>query len=187
MHFAQTSAAVHFCWLTAHLYAKHLSTGVIALTQACCEPVLQSTTIQWRMHFAHTSAAVHFCSLTEHLYEEQISIGLSAVTEACCEPVLQSSTEQWRMHLALCCPVLQCISVRFSSLEPVPRWEQGPQGNHPRTARADLPWFHKLNTSFPDLFSLRSNRRTQNFCHVCHQRLQRKRSQETKPMLRNHV
>ncbi len=93
MHFAQTLAAVHFCWLTTHLYEEQISTGVVAVTQACCEPVLQSTTEQWGMHFAQTSAAVHFCWLTAHLYEEQISTGVIAVTQACCEPVLQSTTD----------------------------------------------------------------------------------------------
>jgi hypothetical protein len=63
IHFARTSAAVHFCWLAAHLYEEQNSIGVIAVTPACCEPVLQSTTEQCGMHFAQTSAAVHFCWL----------------------------------------------------------------------------------------------------------------------------
>ncbi len=88
MHFAQTSAAVHLCWLTAHLCQEQTSIGVAAVTQACCEPVLQSRTEQWGMHFAQTSAAVHFCWLTAHLCQEQTSIGVAAVTQACCEPVL---------------------------------------------------------------------------------------------------
>ena len=71
------------------------------MTQACCEPVLQSTTEQWRMHFAFISAPVHLSLLFAHLYEEQISIGAVAVTQACCEPVLQSTTEQWRIHFAM--------------------------------------------------------------------------------------
>ncbi len=94
MHFAQTRDAVQFCWLTAHLYEEQISIGAIAVTQACCEPVLQSTTEQSGIQFAQTIAAVQFCCLTGHLYEEQISIGAIAVTQACCEPVLQSTTEQ---------------------------------------------------------------------------------------------
>ena len=109
MQFHQTSAGLHFCWLTAHLYEEQISIGAVAVTQAFCEPVLQSTTEQGEMHFALTSAAVHFCSLTAHLCEEQSSIGVIAVTQACCEPVLQSTTEQWGMHLPR--PVLQCIGV----------------------------------------------------------------------------
>ncbi len=70
------------------------------MTQACCEPVLQSTTEQWGMHFALISAAVLLSWLTAHLYEEQISTGAIAMTQACCEPVLQSSTEQWGMYFA---------------------------------------------------------------------------------------
>ena len=93
MNFAQISAAVHCCWLTAHLYEEQISIGVIAMRQTCCEPVLQSSTEQRGMHFAQISAAVHCCWLTEHLYEEQISIGVIAMRQTCCEPVLQSSTE----------------------------------------------------------------------------------------------
>ncbi len=59
MHLAQTSVAVHLSWPTAHLYEEQISIGAIAVTQACCEPVLQSTTEQWEMHFALISAAVH--------------------------------------------------------------------------------------------------------------------------------
>ncbi len=90
MHFAQTSVALHLSFLTAHLYQEKISTGAIAVTQACCEPVLGSTTEQWEMHSAaQTSVALHLSCLTAHLYEEQISIVAIAVTQACCEPVLQ--------------------------------------------------------------------------------------------------
>ncbi len=75
--------------------------GDIAMTQVCCESVLQSSTEQWGMHFAQTSVAVHLSWPTAHLYEEQISIGAIAVTQACCEPVLQSTSDQWEMHFAL--------------------------------------------------------------------------------------
>ena len=78
MHFAQISAAVHCCWLTAHLYEEQISIGVIAVTQTCCEPVLQSSTEQWGMHFAQISAAVHSSWLTAHLYKGQVSTGAIA-------------------------------------------------------------------------------------------------------------
>ena len=90
--FCLAHAAVHLSWFFAHLYDEQISIGVIAVTQACCEPVLQSNTEQWGMHFALPSAAVHLSWFTAHLYEEQISIGVIAVTQACCEPVLQSTT-----------------------------------------------------------------------------------------------
>ncbi len=70
------------------------------MTQACCEPVLQSTTEQWGMHLAQTSVALDLSWLTAHLYEDKIFRGAIAVTQACCEPVLQSTTEQWGMHFA---------------------------------------------------------------------------------------
>ena len=40
MHSALTSAAVHECWVDAHLYGEQISIGVIAVTQTCCEHVL---------------------------------------------------------------------------------------------------------------------------------------------------
>ena len=75
MYFAQTSAAVHFCCLTANLYEEQISLGVNAVTKTCCEPGLQSCTEHWESYFALTSAAVHWCCITVNLYEEQISIG----------------------------------------------------------------------------------------------------------------
>ena len=74
MHFAQTSVALHLSWLTAHLYEEQISIGAVAVTQACCEPVLQSTSEQWGMHFAQTSVALDLSWLTAHLYEEQICL-----------------------------------------------------------------------------------------------------------------
>ena len=81
-----------------NLYEEQISIGVIAVTQTCCEPVLQSSTEHRGMHSALTSAAVHFCCLTAHLYEEQVSIAVTAVTPACSEPVLQSNTDRREMH-----------------------------------------------------------------------------------------
>ena len=52
---------------------------VFAAAQACCEPVLQSSTEQQGSCFAYsalTSAAVLLCCINAHLYEEQIPIGL---------------------------------------------------------------------------------------------------------------
>ncbi len=81
---AMTSAAVHWCCITAHLCEDQVSIGVIAVTQASWELGLQSSTEQWGKHFAQTSAAVHFCWLTAYLYEEQISIGVTALKQDCC-------------------------------------------------------------------------------------------------------
>ena len=58
---------------TAHLYEQHTSIGVIAETQACFVPVLQSSNEQWGMQFALTSVAVHWCWASAYLYEDQIS------------------------------------------------------------------------------------------------------------------
>ena len=71
------------------------------MTQASCEPELQSSTEQWKMPFALPSAAVHGYWVTAYLYQEQISMGVIAVTQTSCKPVLQSSTEQWEIKFAL--------------------------------------------------------------------------------------
>ena len=63
-HFAQGSAAVHWCCITAHLYDQQIFIGVIALTQGCCQAVSQSSTEQWGQHFAQGSAALHWWWVT---------------------------------------------------------------------------------------------------------------------------
>ena len=91
---------MHWCWVTAHLYDQQIFLRVIALTQGCCQAVLQSSTEQWEQHSAQSSAAVHWCWVTAHLYDQQIFLGVIAVTQGCCQAVLQSSTEQWEQHSA---------------------------------------------------------------------------------------
>ena len=54
------------------------------MTQACCGPVLKSSTEQRGMHFAKIIAAVHFYWVTALLDEQQIFIGLIAVTHVQC-------------------------------------------------------------------------------------------------------
>ena len=93
-HFAKNSVAVHWCWITAHLYDQQIFTGANAVTQGCCQAVLQSSTEQWEQHFAQGSAAVHYCWVTAHMY---------------CQAAMKSSTEQWVCILPK--PVLQCIGV----------------------------------------------------------------------------
>jgi hypothetical protein len=109
MHFAQTSAAVHWWWVTAHSYEQQIFIGVIAVTHASCEPVLQSSTGERVGHFAKTSAAVHWWWVTAHLYEQQIFIGVIAVTQACCEPVCRAALDSGKCILPR--QVLQCIAV----------------------------------------------------------------------------
>ena len=58
-YFALSSAAVHWCCITAHLYEQQISIAVFAVTQACSEPDLQISTEQWGACFALTTAAVH--------------------------------------------------------------------------------------------------------------------------------
>ena len=82
-----------WCWVTAGLYEDLLFIRVIAVAQACCEPMLQSSTEQWGMHSALSCDAMPWCWVTADLYAQQIVIGVLAVVQACCEPLLQSSTE----------------------------------------------------------------------------------------------
>ncbi len=57
-YFAMTGAAVQCCCITAKLDEEQIFIGVIAVTYACCQPVLQGSTYQWGVHFAKHSAAV---------------------------------------------------------------------------------------------------------------------------------
>ena len=84
--------------------------GVIALAQACCQALLQSSTEQWKLYFSKGTAAVYWCWDTAELYEEQTFIGVIAGSQACCEPFLQSSTEQWDCIVPKA--VLQCTGVK---------------------------------------------------------------------------
>ena len=94
MHSALNSAAVHWCWVIAHLYVRQICIGVTAATQHCCRPVLHSSCKQQGIHSALNSAAVHWYWVIAHLYERQICIGVIAAIQDCCLPVLQSSCEQ---------------------------------------------------------------------------------------------
>ena len=93
--------------LTAGSVALHLHLwrlGAIAVTQACCEPVVQCTTDQWGLHFAQTNAAVHFCWLTAQLYEEPISSsGQNAVsTVQCCYAKQAHSRQSFTAVTPMC-------------------------------------------------------------------------------------
>jgi len=50
MHFDKISAAVHWSRVSAILYEEQIFIGVIAVTQACCQLVLQSSTKQRGLH-----------------------------------------------------------------------------------------------------------------------------------------
>ena len=47
---------MHCWWVTGHLYEQRTLIGVIAVTQACCQPLLQTSTEQWGLHVALSSA-----------------------------------------------------------------------------------------------------------------------------------
>ena len=94
-----------------------MPTGVIVATQACDEPLWQSSTEQQESCFALTSAAVLWRYISAHLCAEQISIDIFAVAQAYCEPVLQSSTEQGSYFALTSALVLQhCTPVWRANL-----------------------------------------------------------------------
>ena len=101
--------AMHWCCISAHLYEEQFSIGEIAVAQACCEPVVQSSTDQRGSYFALTSAAVHWYCLTAYLYAEQISVGVIEVAQACCEPVFRAALSTGEAILPM--SLLQCIRV----------------------------------------------------------------------------
>ena len=97
-----------------------ISIGVIAVTQACCEASLQSSTEQQGSCFALTSAAVHWSCITAHLYEWQISIGVIAVAQTSCESSLQSSIDKQGAALQkLNCPDQCCSALVLHHCTPV--------------------------------------------------------------------
>ncbi len=94
MHFAKNSAAVHGFCIIADLYEQQIIIGVIAVSQGCCQSVLQSSIELWGMHSLNISAAVHWFCIVADLYEQQIIIGVIAESQDCCQSVLQSSIVQ---------------------------------------------------------------------------------------------
>ncbi len=79
--------------------------AVNAVTQACCHPVLKSSSEKWAMHFALNRAAWLWCWVTAHLYEEQISIAVNAETKACSD--MHCSIGLGKMHCPLFSGALQ--------------------------------------------------------------------------------
>ena len=72
---------MHQCTATLR-NTEQIFIGVFAVIQACCKPVLLSSSDQWALHFPLISVAVHWCWVTAHLCEEQIFIGVFAVIQA---------------------------------------------------------------------------------------------------------
>ncbi len=93
MYFAKNSAAVHWVRIIADLDEQQILIGVTAVSESCCQPVLQSSLEQWGVRFAKNSAAVHWVCITADQYERETFIGVTAVSQRCCQPVLHSSNE----------------------------------------------------------------------------------------------
>ncbi len=54
MLFAKTTAAVHWICIIADLDEQEILIGVTALSQGCCQPVLQSSLEQWEYDLPRT-------------------------------------------------------------------------------------------------------------------------------------
>ncbi len=94
MLFAKTTAAVHWDCIIADLDEQEILIGVTAVSESCCQPVLQSSLEQWGVQFAKNSAAVHWVRIIADLDEQQILIGVTAVSQGCYQPDLHSNIEQ---------------------------------------------------------------------------------------------
>ncbi len=105
MHVAKTSAVVHWCWVTAHLYEPQIFIDGIAMTQACCEPVLQS----W------FSQCIPYCSVLlckpgsqQALYHCSYTYEYLPFTQVCSEPTsMHCNTVQGKMHSPLLSATVQ--------------------------------------------------------------------------------
>ena len=95
------AAAVHWCLVTAHLYAEWISIGVNAVAQGCCQLVWHSSTEGEGRQLPLKAAVVHWCLVTADLYAQWISIGVNAVAQSCCQLVWHSSTEGEGRQLTL--------------------------------------------------------------------------------------
>ena len=55
------TAAVHWCMMTANLYAEWVFIGVHAVAQGCCQLVWHCSTEEQGRHLTLNTAAVHWC------------------------------------------------------------------------------------------------------------------------------
>jgi len=76
MHFALSSDAVLWGGVFAHLCKEQTFVNAAAAIQACCGPVLQSSTQQWGMPCAEVTA---------HLCAKRIFMSAVASSQACCQ------------------------------------------------------------------------------------------------------
>ena len=89
---------------------------MIAVAQACCDLVLQSSTEQWGLHIALTSAGVLWCCIIAHLYEQQICVGVIAVdTVPATSPFCRSALKQCGSYFVLNSAAVHwsCITARL--------------------------------------------------------------------------
>ncbi len=99
MYFALTSAVLHWCWVTAHLYEERVSTGVVAgITAALARAKCM---INCSMLLGKTGSQ-RACTLQLHLCGHLLFI------QVCSDPAqMQCSTVQGRMHSSLFSDAMQ--------------------------------------------------------------------------------
>ncbi len=105
MHSAKSSVALHWCWVTAQLCTQRITIGVLAMTQACCQLVLQSSTEQWGIPTVQCSSEKQARSRQDVTAVTAVEICSSyrcAVTQQKCTAAL------FKVKSLPCCSVLLC-------------------------------------------------------------------------------
>ena len=97
----QNTAAVHWCMVTANLFAVSIFIGVNAVAQGCCQLVWHSSTEEQGRQLTLNTAAVHWCMVTANLYAEWNFIGKDGGAQGCCQLLWHGSTEEQGRQLTL--------------------------------------------------------------------------------------
>ena len=69
-----TAAAVHWCLVTAHVFAEWTFIGVNAVAQTCCQLIWHSSTEEQGRQFTLNTAAVHWRLVTAHLHAFRVDL-----------------------------------------------------------------------------------------------------------------
>ncbi len=145
MHLTKSSGALHWWWVTAHLYEQQIFIGVIAVTQGCCEPVLKSSPEQCGMHFALQECVVSLLPQVKINLSRTAKAGQTVTALPDCPALLQSYTKltarshyMYMQHIT----ALQALQECVVSLLPQVRTNSLPR----RQGRQQQPFQTALNS-----------------------------------------
>ncbi len=93
MLFANNSCCSALKLVAAALCEQKVFTGVIAVSQGCCQHDFHSSIKQLRMLFANNSCCSALNLVAAALCEQKVFTGVIAVSQGCCQPVLQTSID----------------------------------------------------------------------------------------------